>query len=72
MNDCWTDVALAIAEGALSELAAVQAGLAALPVHSPARAALAARAADLRHRLAAAQAILDAYGIEAGAAEVAA
>ena len=64
MNDRWTDAAPAIIEGAQNELAAVQAGLAALPVHSPARAALAARAADLRHRLAAARQVLDAYGIE--------
>lgn len=66
MNDRWTDAALAIAKGASAELASALAGLAALPVHSPVRAALAARAADLRHRLAAAQAILDAYGIAAG------
>ncbi|MGG5812230.1 hypothetical protein [Falsiroseomonas sp. CW058] len=72
MNDRWTDVALATAEGARSELAAVQAGLAALPVHSPARAALAARAADLRHCLAAARAVLDAYAVPAGAEEAAA
>lgn len=72
MNDRWTDAALTIAEGAQNELAAVQTSLAALPVHSPARAALAARAADPRHRLAAAQAILDAYGIAAGAEEAAA
>ena len=69
MNDCWTDAALSIAEGASAELASALAGLAALPVHSPARAVLAARTADLRHRLAA---VLDAYAVPAGAEEAAA
>lgn len=72
MNDRWTDVASGIAEGASAELASALADLAALPVHSPARAALAARAADLRHRLAAARAVLDAYAVPAGAEEAAA
>ena len=72
MNDRWTDAASGIAEGAQSELAAVQAGLAALSMHSSARAALATRAADLRHRLAAAHAVLDAYAVPAGAEEAAA
>lgn len=72
MNDRWTDAAPAIAEGASAELTPAPAGLAALPVHSPARAALAARAADLRHRLAAARAVLDAYAVPAGAEEAAA
>ena len=72
MNDRWTDAALGIAEGASAELASALAGLAALPVHSPARAALAARAADLRHRLAAARRVLDAYAAPAAAEEAAA
>jgi len=72
VNNRWTDAALAIAESAQSELVGVQASLAALPVHSPARAALAARAADLRHRLAAARVVLDAYAVPAGAKEAAA
>lgn len=72
MNDRWTDAALAIVEGASAELASALAGLAALPVHSPARAALAARTADLRHRLAAAHAVLNAYAVPAGAEEAAA
>lgn len=57
MNDRWTDAAPGIAEGASAELASALAGLAVLPVHSPARAALA---------------VLDAYAVPAGAEVVAA
>ena len=60
MNDHWTEATLAIAESASAELASALAGLAALPVHSPTHAALAARTADLRHSLAAARQVLDA------------
>ena len=72
MNGRWTDASLGIAEGASAELASTLAGLAALPVHSPARAALAARAADRRYRLAAARRVLDIYAFPAGAEEAAA
>lgn len=72
MNDRWTDAALGIAEGASAELASALASLAALPVHSPARVALTARAADLRYRLAAAHQVLDAYAVQDSAEEVAA
>lgn len=72
MNDRWTDVARAIAEASADELRAVKAGLAALSVHSPAHATLTTRAADLRHRLAAARRVLDAYALPTGSTEAAA
>lgn len=55
-----------------AELTGVLATLRALPVHSPAGTALAQRAGELRHRLAAARAVVDAYAVEVDAAEVAA
>lgn len=62
MNDRWTDVAHGVVEDGLAELLEVQERLAALPLHAPARASLAIRAADLGHRIAAASRVLDAYG----------
>ena len=72
MNDRWTEPALRTAGCASAELASPLTSLAALPVHSPARVALTARAADLRYRLAAAHQVLDAYAVQDSAEEVAA
>lgn len=63
MNDRWIDAASAVADEAEADLARVLAALRAVPVHSPAGTALAARAGDLRHRLAAARRVLDAFDV---------
>ena len=61
MNDLWLDVAAATVADATAELRGVREGLSRLPAHAPARAALALRAGDLAHRIAAASRVLDAY-----------
>ena len=62
MNDRWTDVAHGVVEDALTELLDVEARIAALPIHAEAATTLRLRAGDLRHRIAAASGVLDAYG----------